>query len=144
MAVVQAVVTEVRRFRSDQGVKPSQKVPAQVTGASAATEPAIRALLRLDEPGEGFSVTASITTANGVEIGFDLSGTIDVAAERARLTKARTAAEKERATNAGKLGNEAFTGKAPEAVVAKVRDRLAAAEAEIARIDAALDALPPA
>ena len=94
--------------------------------------------------GRDFTATASITTANGVEIAFDLSGAIDVAAERARLTKARAAAEKERATNAGKLGNEAFTGKAPDAVVAKVRDRLAAAEAELARIDAALDALPPA
>ena len=45
--------------------------------------------------------------------------------------------------NAGKLANPAFTGKAPEPVVAKVRDRLAAAEADIERITAALDALPP-
>ena len=44
--------------------------------------------------------------------------------------------------NAGKLVNDAFTGKAPEAVVAKVRDRLAAAEADIARINEALAALP--
>jgi valyl-tRNA synthetase len=44
--------------------------------------------------------------------------------------------------NAGKLANEAFTGKAPDAVVAKVRDRLAAAEADIARVRAALEALP--
>ena len=54
------------------------------------------------------------------------------------------AAEKERAQNAGKLGNQAFLGKAPEAVVAKVRERLAAAEADLARIDAALAALPEA
>ncbi len=142
VATIQAVVTEVRRFRSDQGVKPSQRVPARVTGASATTEPAIRALLRLDEPDDGFAVTASLTTGLGVTVDFDLSGTIDVAAERARLTKDRAAAEKERAVNAGKLGNEAFTGKAPDAVVAKVRDRLAAAEAELVRIDAALAALP--
>jgi valyl-tRNA synthetase len=45
--------------------------------------------------------------------------------------------------NTGKLGNEAFTAKAPESVIAKVRDRLAAAEAELRRIDAALEALPP-
>ncbi len=143
VAVIQAVVTEVRRFRSDQGVRPSQRVPATLTGASPSTEPAIRALLRLDEPGDGFAATASLTTARGITVDFDLSGTIDVAAERSRLTKDRTAAEKERAVNAGKLGNEAFTGKAPDAVVAKVRDRLAAAEAELVRIDAALAALPP-
>ncbi|MBE7189459.1 class I tRNA ligase family protein, partial [Jatrophihabitans endophyticus] len=143
VAVVQAVVTEVRRFRSDQGVKPSARVPARVSGATASTEPSIRALLRLDDLGDGI-VTAAITTASGIEVAFDLSGTIDVAAERARLTKDRAAAEKEHAVNAGKLSNEAFTGKAPDAVVAKVRDRLAAAEAELARIDAALDALPDA
>jgi valyl-tRNA synthetase len=141
---IQAVVTEVRRFRSDQGVKPSQRVPATLTGVTPTTEPAIRALLRLDDAGDGFAETASLTTASGVRVAFDLSGTIDVAAERTRLTKDRAAAEKELATNSAKLGNEAFTGKAPEAVVAKVRDRVTAAEAEIARIDAALAALPSA
>jgi valyl-tRNA synthetase len=75
---------------------------------------------------------------------IDLSGTIDVAAERARLGKDLAAARKEREANAAKLGNESFTGRAPEAVVAKVRDRLAAAEADIVRITAALDALPDA
>jgi valyl-tRNA synthetase len=144
VALIQAVVTELRRFRSDQGLKPSQRVPARVLGATPTTEPAIRALLRLDVPGESFSATASLTTARGVEVELDLSGTIDVAAERARLTKDRAAAEKERAVNAGKLANESFVGKAPDAVVAKVRDRLAAAEADLARIDAALAALPPA
>jgi valyl-tRNA synthetase len=141
VTTIQAVVTEVRRFRSEQGVKPSQRVPARVVGASPSTEPSIRALLRLDPAEDGFAPTAALTTAGGVRIEVDLSGTIDVAAERARLTKDRAAAEKERAVNAVKLGNEAFTAKAPDAVVAKVRERLAAAEADLARIDAALAAL---
>jgi valyl-tRNA synthetase len=144
VAAIQAAVTEVRRFRSDQGLKPAQRVPARITGATATVEPAVRALLRLDEPDDAFTVTASLTTSRAVTIELDLSGTIDVAAERARLAKDRAAAEKELSANTAKLGNEAFIGKAPEAVVGKVRDRLAAAEAEIARIDAALAALPPA
>jgi valyl-tRNA synthetase len=144
VAAIQAVVTEVRRFRSDQGLKPAQRVPARLSGTTPATEPSIRALLRLDEPADGFTATASLTTANGVRVELDLSAAIDVGAERARLLKDRAAAEKEREVNAGKLGNPAFTGKAPEAVVAKVRDRLAAAEADLERIDAALAALPPA
>ncbi|MEO9137532.1 MAG: valine--tRNA ligase [Jatrophihabitans sp.] len=143
VATIQAVVTEVRRFRSEQGLKPSQRVPATVSGANPAVEPAIRAMLRLQDPADGFTTTASITTARGVTLEFDLSGTIDVPAERARLAKDRTTAEKERDATESKLGNEAFTGKAPDAVVAKVRTRLAAAEAEMARIDAALAALPP-
>ncbi|MCU1658447.1 MAG: valyl-tRNA synthetase, partial [Pseudonocardiales bacterium] len=143
IAAVRAVVSEVRRFRSDQGVKPAQRVPAQLSGAGGG-EPAIRFLLRLDEPAEDFAPTASLTTAGGVRVELDLSGAIDVGAERARLIKDLAAAEKELAVNSAKLGNEAFTGKAPEAVIAKVRDRLAAAEADIARIEAALGALPDA
>jgi valyl-tRNA synthetase len=104
----------------------------------------MRRLLRLDEPDDGFAVTASLTTAGGLSVELDLSGAIDVGAERARLNKDRAAAEKERDVNAGKLSNEAFTGKAPADVIAKVTARLEAAEADIARIQAALDALPEA
>jgi valyl-tRNA synthetase len=143
IAGVQGVVGEVRRFRSEQGVKPSQRVPARLTGAGAG-EAAIRWLLRLDEPGDTFMGTASLTTARGVLVEMDLSSAIDVVAERARLTKDLAAAEKERAANAAKLGNEAFTAKAPDAVIEKVRDRLTAAEADIVRVKAALDALTTA
>jgi valyl-tRNA synthetase len=141
IAAVQAVVTEVRRFRSDQGVKPSQRVPARITGADEA-HAAIRWLVRLDEVDADFAPTASLTTAGGVLVEFDLSGTIDVGAERSRLAKDLAAAQKERDVNSTKLGNEAFTGKAPEAVIGKVRSRLSAAESDIARIESALAALP--
>ncbi|TAM85812.1 MAG: valine--tRNA ligase, partial [Jatrophihabitans sp.] len=140
VADIRSIVTEVRRFRSDQGVRPAQRVPARITGAAEA-EPAVRFLLRLDDPGEGFAPTASLTTATGATVEVDLSGTIDVAAERARLTKDLAAAQKERDLNAAKLANAAFVANAPEAVVGKHRDRLAAAEADIARIQAALEAL---
>ena len=141
IAMVQKVVGEVRRFRSDQGVKPSQKVPARLSGVVGVDEAAVRSLLRLSSPARP-SRRPALTTAGGVRVELDLSGTIDVAAERARLDKDLAAAQQERGVNAGKLGNAAFTGKAPEAVVAKVRDRLAAAEADIARITTALAALP--
>ena len=139
---LQSAVTEVRRFRSDQGLKPSQKLPARITGASE--EASLRALLRLVEPGDNFAVTASLTLGSGASIDFDLSGAVDVVAERARLTKDLAAAVKERDANAAKLGNPEFTGKAPDAVIAKVQGRLDAATADIARITAALAALPEA
>jgi valyl-tRNA synthetase len=141
VAAIQSVVTEVRRLRSDQGVKPSARVPAQFEGLPA-HESEIRFLLRLSEPDEAFSRTASVTIPGGVVVWLDLSGEIDVPAERARYAKDLAAAHKEQAQNAAKLGSEAFIGKAPHDVVAKVRDRLIAAEAEIARIQAALAALP--
>jgi valyl-tRNA synthetase len=141
IAAVQAVVGEVRRFRSEQGVKPSQRVPARITGADAG-ERAIRFLLRLDDPGDDFAPTATLTTGGGVLVELDLSAAIDVAAEQARLTKDLAAARKELLDNSAKLGKESFTAKAPSAVIAKVRERLATAEADIARIEAALAALP--
>jgi valyl-tRNA synthetase len=142
VGALQAVVVEGRRFRSEQGLKPAQRVPARLSGV--ADEASVRALLRLDEPGPDFSTSASVAVPGGGTIELDLSGTIDVAAERARLTKDLAIAEKERTTNAAKLANPEFTSKAPDAVVAKVRDRLGAAEADIARIKAAFEALPSA
>ncbi|MFJ2057531.1 valine--tRNA ligase [Streptomyces sp. NPDC087908] len=144
--LVQRVVTEVRRFRSDQGLQPGQKVPARldVTGTALAPhEAAIRQLLRLQPEGEGFSATASLPVA-GATVALDLSGTIDVAAERKRLAKDLAAAEKEKAQANGKLGNEAFLAKAPDNVVDKIRGRLAKADEDIARIQTQLANLPQA
>jgi valyl-tRNA synthetase len=142
IAGLQAVVSEVRRFRADQGVKPAQRIRAQIHGMAPAEAVGVRSLLRLDDAGDAFSPTAALTTSTGVRVELDLSGAIDVAAERARLVKALAAAQRDREANAAKLATEAFTAKAPDAVVAKVRDRVTSAEADIARLEAALAALP--
>ncbi|MEV5276319.1 valine--tRNA ligase [Streptomyces sp. NPDC052811] len=142
--LVQQVVTEVRRFRSDQGLQPGQKVPAELTLTGAALAPheaAIRQLLRLQPAGEGFHATASLPVA-GATVALDLSGTIDVEAERKRLAKDLGAAEKEKADANKKLGNEAFLAKAPDNVVDKIRTRLAKAEADIERITNQIANLP--
>ena len=143
IARVQAVVTEVRRFRSDQGLKPSARIPARVTGLIDGLAE-VRWLLRLEDPGGSFHPTASVTVPGGGFIEMDLSGAVDVPAERARYAKDLGAARQERDKTAAKLANPAFAEKAPEPVVAKTRDRLAAAEADIVRIESALAALPPA
>jgi valyl-tRNA synthetase len=104
-------------------------------------EELIRSLARLDAADGDFVPTATLTVAGGVTVALDTRGTIDVAAERARLAKDRAAAEKEKAAAEAKLGNAEFLGKAPEPVVAKIRARLATAEADLARIDAALESL---
>ncbi|MER7313912.1 MULTISPECIES: valine--tRNA ligase [Streptomyces] len=142
--LVQQVVTEVRRFRNDQGLQPGQKVPAELTLTGTALAPheaAIRQLLRLQPAGDGFQATASLPVA-GATVALDLSGTIDVAAECKRLTKDLEAAGKEKAQATGKLGNEAFLAKAPDNVVDKIRGRLAKAESDIERITAQLAKLP--
>ncbi len=141
---LQSLVTEVRRFRSEQGLKPGQRVPARLSlpdGALAAHEEEIRALVRLQPAGDAFSPTAKLPVAGAV-VELDLSGVIDVAAERKRLGRDLAAAEKEKAQADAKLANPDFLGKAPEPVVAKIRARRDAAEADIGRIGAQLAALP--
>jgi valyl-tRNA synthetase len=142
---LQRVVIEIRRFRSDQGLRPAQRVAARLSGLAesgiAGHESLIRSLARLDQAGNSFTAGAKLAVGGGVTAELDTRGAIDVVAERARLQKDRAAADKEAAQAHGKLGNRAFVEKAPEPVVNKIRQRLARAEADLARIDAALAAL---
>jgi len=144
IAALQQVVTEIRRFRADQGLNPGQKVPAQLDlGGTALTahEAALRSVAKLQPAGEGFHATATLTVG-GATVALDLSGTIDVGAERKRLAKDLAAAEKELTQSDAKLANEAFLAKAAPAAVEKIHARRAKAEADIARLAAQLAALP--
>jgi valyl-tRNA synthetase len=143
------LVTEIRQFRSGQGLRPGQRVPARLAGLGAtplaAHENAIRTLLRLTEPDAegGFTASAALET-EGITVELDLAGTVDVAAERKRLERDLAAARKEAQSMTAKLGNEAFTARAPAQVIEKSRERLAAAEADVTRLEAQLAALAPA
>ncbi|MBY4129991.1 valine--tRNA ligase [Rhodococcus fascians] len=145
---MQRLITEVRRFRSDQGLKPSQKVAARIVGVSEADLDgqisAVTSLARLTEPGDDFSAIASVEVRLSkatVVVELDTSGTVDLVAERARLVKDLAAAEKELAQTTAKLGNEAFLAKAPDAVVDKIRTRQSIAQEEIARIAARIESM---
>ena len=144
IAALQQVVTEIRRFRADQGLNPGQKVPARLDlsgTALTAHEPALRSVAKLQPAAEGFHATATLTVA-GATVALDLSGTIDVGAERKRLAKDLAAAEKELTQSDAKLANEAFLAKAAPAAVEKIHARRAKAEADIARLAGQLAALP--
>lgn len=141
----QRLITEIRRFRGDQGLADKQKVAAKLIGLDAAglTElhDSVANLARLTEPGAEFAATATVEvrlSGATVTVELDTSGAVDLDAERRRLEKDLAAAEKELAGTAAKLGNEAFLAKAPEPVVAKIKDRQAVAAAEVARIGARL------
>ncbi len=145
IASVMRLVTEVRRFRSDQGLRPGQQVPAALSGlaggALAGHEESIRALLRLSAPGPQFRSTASVVAEN-VTVELDTAGVIDVAAERRRMEKDLAAARAEAEQAQRKLANESFLARAPAEVVTKTRDRLDAAQADIGRLTGRLAALP--
>jgi len=147
IAAVQRLVTAIRRFRSDHGLKPGRRVPARLAGTGSASLaahlPAIRTLARLGEPGPGFAPSARLTVGD-VEVDLDLSGAIDVAAEHRRLDRERTAAQRELDQARAKLADEQFLAKAPDRVVATIRARLAEAEADLSRLAEQSAALPPA
>ncbi|MFD4368142.1 valine--tRNA ligase [Rhodococcus sp. NPDC058521] len=142
------LVTEVRRFRSDQGLKPSQKVTAVVHGIEGADlveqMPAITSLARLKDSEGDFTATASVEvrlSKGTVTVELDTSGSVDLGAEKARLEKDLAAAQKELAGTDAKLSNESFLAKAPDAVVEKIRGRRQVASEEIERITARLGEL---
>jgi valyl-tRNA synthetase len=142
------LIGEVRAVRAEMHVPPSVLGPILLKEASAETlarggrwMEAIGRLARASEfselrgevpPGSAVTVLAEATVV------LPLAGLIDFAAERARLQKDRARAQKEADANRKKLDNADFLARAPEEVVEEIRDRLAAAQADIERLDAAL------
>lgn len=149
IADMQKLVTEVRRFRSDQGLRDRQKVPARLSGidqADLATQvAAVTSQAWLTQPAAGFEPSATVEVRVGpsdrpstVVVQLDTSGTVDVVAERRRLEKDLAAARKEFDTTSAKLDNQAFVAKAEQAVVDKTRARQQVARDEVDRITARL------
>jgi len=141
------LITELRRFRSDQGVKPSQKVPGRLDFAAADLsnqEELVRNLANTTAPAEDFDPSASIEVRLSqatVEVTLDTHGAVDVEAERKRLEKDLAKANKELEQTGKKLGNENFLSKAPEEVVNKIKQRQQIAREEVERITSRLEGL---
>jgi valyl-tRNA synthetase len=150
--VLQAVITEVRRFRAEQQIKPRTKMAAALSSDDAALTASLGELLpqlealaglspvQVGAAGDGWQPLA----AAGVRVAVDTSGAIDVGAERARLGKTIAATDKELAQVTTKLDNADFVAKAPDAVVEMMRRRQAEATADLARLRGQLTALPDA
>lgn len=140
---LQEIITDVRRFRNDQGIKTSQKIPARFIAPAHIKDysDAMAFVLRLD--------LGEITPSAHCEIGnvtveFDLTNSIDIGAERARLEKDLATAQKDKQTAEVKLNNQGFMAKAPETVLVEIRERLEKTSADIERISAQLLKLPKA
>jgi valyl-tRNA synthetase len=137
------ITNATRNLRSEMQLSPAEKVPAFIAadvadksanpskdGHLQAFLPYIQALARLSEINlvaqlpDGDALVASPVAAAG-SARVMLKVEIDVAAERERLNKeiAKLSAEIGRAET--KLANPAFADKAPPAVVAQERERLA-------------------
>jgi valyl-tRNA synthetase len=134
VARLKALVVESRRLRSEMGLPPGERMPLLTVGDAAfvtAAAPLVKALARhsevrsLADEGEFAAATRSAPVAVAAEVRLALEVKIDVAAESARLDKeiARLAGEIAKAE--GKLANASFVDRAPPAVVAQERARLA-------------------
>jgi valyl-tRNA synthetase len=141
---LQALITEIRRFRNDQGIKNSTKIAAKISGLGdrglEKYEEALRFLVKLDMPGEQFASSGRIEVKS-FTVEFDLTGSVDLLAERLRLEKDLIAIEKDLATAKVKLENKNFMAKAPEEVVSEIRERERYCAGEIERITSLLAAL---
>ncbi|MCR5872445.1 MULTISPECIES: valine--tRNA ligase [unclassified Sphingomonas] len=143
------LVSELRAARTELNVPPGARLALHVRDAHADT------LERLARQNAALSRLARVDRAEGaapaggaLQIVVDeatyvlpLEGVIDLDAERARLTKAIAAAEKERDSLNARLSNPAFAEKAKPEAVEKARADHAEKSAEAARLGAALGRL---
>ncbi len=138
---LQEIITDVRRFRNDQGIKTSQKIPARFSAPANIGEyaSAMAFVLRLEL---GDITPSAHCEIGAVKVEFDLTGSIDVVAERARLEKDLATAVKDKQTAEVKLNNQGFMAKAPENVVVEIRERLEKTTADIERLHSQLSQLP--
>jgi len=144
------VVSEIRSARTELNVPPSAKL--HLFAAGATDDLAMRLdrqhamlsrLARLESiqlssfDGSG----AAQVVVRGTTYALPLEGVIDLDAERGRLAKAVTSAEKERDSLAARLGNSSFTERAKPEAVEKARADHAEKAADAERYRAALERL---
>jgi valyl-tRNA synthetase len=142
-----ALTRELRGAKAELGIAPGAKLDAYLPEAGLATRElvernsaAIERLARLssvrfERPPAGAAMQVGVGNDNVV---VPLEGVIDIAAEKARLAKAREASEKERDGLARRLANPAFVDKAKPEAVAKARADHAHHATEAERLAAAL------
>jgi len=143
IAKLKAAVGACRNLRSEMGLPPGERVPLLAHGDPAfmaQAAPLLKALARLSEVRaiEGDAEFAAATAAAPVsllgELRLALHVEVDVGAERERLSKEVTRLEGEIAKAEAKLGNESFVARAPAAVVAQERQRLADFSATLVKL----------
>jgi valyl-tRNA synthetase len=131
MAEAFGVVEALRSVRAALNVPPGQPIRATIAprpesrgelrNAAEMIARLARAELSFAEDGARPEKAWPARSA-AAEVYVPVEGLLDVSAATAKAQKDLAAAEKDLARTQGKLGNEAFVGKAPEAVIEKERE----------------------
>ncbi|EKN5909784.1 TPA: valine--tRNA ligase [Yersinia enterocolitica] len=134
---IKQTIIAVRNIRAEMNIAPGKPLEVMLRGANAEAQRRvlenqsfIQSLARLSSltllP-EGDKGPVSVTKlVEGAEVLIPMAGLIDKATELERLAKEVAKLEAEIERIEGKLSNEGFVARAPEAVVAKERERMAA------------------
>ncbi|MGB6408928.1 MAG: valine--tRNA ligase, partial [Planococcus donghaensis] len=136
MKLLMDVIRSVRTIRAEVQSPMSKKVPLTISAKDANTHTVLEAnaayIERFCNPetltiGENIVALEKSMSAvvSGAELFMPLEGLIDIDAELARLNKELDKWAKEVKLVSGKLSNERFVSKAPEAVVAEERAKQA-------------------
>jgi valyl-tRNA synthetase len=136
MKLLMDIIRSVRNIRAEVNTPMSKKVPLYISAKDAATVAILEAnkgyLEKFCNPesltiGEGLEAPGQSMTAvvTGAELFLPLVGLINLEEEIARLEKELEKWAKEVKLVTGKLSNEKFVSKAPEALVNAEREKLA-------------------
>ncbi|MFC4291452.1 valine--tRNA ligase [Sphingorhabdus arenilitoris] len=142
-----AFTSAMRSAKNELGISPGAKLdcwfPAAMESKVAALSATLERVARMGSAsfGEAPAGASMQLVVDGETITVPLEGIIDIAAEKARLTKAMEAADKEAKSLAGRLSNANFVERAKPEAVEKARADLTEKSAEAERLQAALGRL---
>ena len=153
VAKLKTLVDACRNLRGEMSVSPATKLPLYVLGDAdfmKAAGPVLQALAKLSEVKVFDNEAAWAKAAEAAPVAvvgearLCLFMEVDVAAEKARLSKEVARLEGEIGKAHGKLSNEAFVAKAPPAVIDQERKRLLDFEATLSKVKSQLAQLETA
>jgi valyl-tRNA synthetase len=152
MSALKAMTDACRNLRGEMQLSPALRVPLLMQAANAEDKarlqsfaPYLQALAKLSEVQVVDALPDSPAPVSIVgESKLMLKVEIDVAAERERLSKEITRLETEIAKAEAKLSNESFVARAPAAVVAQEKERMANFSATLAKLREQAAKLPSA
>ena len=153
MARLKALVLACRSLRGEMGLSPASRVPLHAIGDASfmgEAAPLLQALAKLsqvkvfgdDAAFAQASAGAPVVVQGAIRLALFVA--IDPAAEHARLSKEIIRLEAELVKAQAKLGNASFVDRAPAAVVAQERARMADFEQTLHRLRTQRGTLPAA